>query len=115
MEPSHVVFVLIFFHYVGDFALQTKYIADGKNRCHPLPGASWFHPLFAHSVIHGGFVYFVTGGCLTLALLEIACHFVIDDSKCNGRFGEHVDQALHIACKLLWAVLLFQFNDYLIW
>ncbi|MCS4088632.1 DUF3307 domain-containing protein [Rhizobium sp. BK176] len=115
MEPQHVVFLLLAGHFFGDYAFQSAFIACGKNRKKPLEGTSWFHPMLAHCYIHGTFVYFFTGGCLTLALLEIVCHFAIDDAKCNGRFGEHVDQALHIGCKLLWALLLFQFKDYLPW
>ncbi|MCZ7862695.1 DUF3307 domain-containing protein [Agrobacterium salinitolerans] len=114
MEPGHVLFLLGWGHYMGDFGLQSAFIASGKNRKHPIPCTSWFHPLIAHSFIHGGFVYFATGGCLTLALLEVVCHFAIDDAKCNEWFGEHVDQALHIACKLLWAALLFYAPEYLI-
>lgn len=114
MEPGSVLFLLVFGHYMGDFGLQSAYIASGKNRKHPIPCTSWFHPLLAHSFIHGGFVYFATGGCLTLAFLEVVCHFAIDDAKCNEWFGEHVDQALHIGCKLLWVALLFYAADYLL-
>ncbi|MDW9481860.1 DUF3307 domain-containing protein [Sinorhizobium meliloti] len=114
MELGNVLFLLAFGHYMGDFGLQSAYIASGKNRKHPIPCTSWFHPLLAHSFIHGGFVYFATGGSLTLALLEVVCHFAIDDAKCNEWFGEHVDQVLHIACKFLWAALLFYAPEYLI-
>nr|WP_250808541.1 DUF3307 domain-containing protein [Neorhizobium tomejilense] len=111
MAWPELLFFMVFLHYLGDFGLQTAHIAHGKNRIKPLEGCHWFHPMMAHCTIHGGFVYFATGS-LILGLLETAVHFLIDDSKCNGRFGEHVDQALHIACKVLWLVIFFNFPEF---
>ena len=30
-------------------------------------------------------------------------HWMIDHAKCDGHFGLTTDQALHVACKILWA------------
>ena len=111
MSVGAIGYMLVIGHYLFDFGLQSKFMADGKNRRKPLPGVPWFHPMIAHCVLHGGAVYFVTGS-MTLGLLETAAHFAIDDSKCDERFGWHVDQALHLACKLLWLFLLVQFPGY---
>jgi hypothetical protein len=105
-EMGEVFFLLVFSHYLFDFGLQSEYVAKGKNRYKPLPGVPWFHCLAAHSVMHGGGVYLATGNPI-LGILETAVHFAIDDQKCRGRLGYHVDQALHIGCKVLWIYLLF--------
>ncbi len=46
-------------------------------------------------------------GSLSLASAELIAHMLIDYGKCDGRYGLHVDQALHVACKVLWLVVLF--------
>lgn len=98
--------LLIFAHALADYPLQGDFLARGKNRTAPLPGVPWQHPLAAHSAIHGGFVGLVTGS-LILGVLETVAHAVIDDMKCRGIIGYHVDQALHISCKILWVVLIW--------
>ena len=35
-------------------------------------------------------------------------HWLIDFGKCEKWFGIHVDQGLHVACKVLWCVLIWQ-------
>lgn len=106
MSFPDVLFLLVFLHYLADFGLQSSFIALGKNRFKPIEGTSWVHPMAAHCFIHAGFVYLATGFSLRLAVLELVCHFLIDHSKCKKSFGEHTDQALHITCKVAWALLL---------
>jgi hypothetical protein len=36
------------------------------------------------------------------ALAETVVHWLIDLGKCEKWYGIHTDQALHVACKLLW-------------
>jgi hypothetical protein len=103
-----MAFVATVLHYLCDFALQSEFMAKGKNRFKPLAHTHWFHPMMAHCAVHGGSVYLLTGS-VGLGLLETVAHFAIDYSKCGGRFGEHVDQALHIACKVLWVTLVHSF------
>ena len=97
--------LLIAGHALADYPLQGDFLARGKNRTAPLPGVPWQHPLAAHSVIHGGVVGLITGS-LWLGLAETVAHWFIDDAKCCGRFGYHVDQALHVGCKVLWVACL---------
>jgi hypothetical protein len=40
------------------------------------------------------------------ALAETGLHWLIDHGKCQGWYRIHVDQSLHVACKLLWWGLL---------
>jgi hypothetical protein len=111
---------MMFGHAMADYPLQGDFLAKAKNRTAPIPGVPWIHGLFWHSVIHGGFVGLITGSAV-LGVLETWVHMVIDDAKCAGwfslnRFGPtdevsantrafHVDQILHVACKVLWVAL----------
>lgn len=99
-----LIFFLIVGHFVADYALQSEYMALGKNRHKPLDGVPFYHPLAAHCVIHGGAVAFITGS-VWLGFLEIICHWIIDDNRCAKKITYTQDQALHILCKLVWAVL----------
>ncbi len=87
-----------------DYPLQGDFLSRGKNHRAPIPGVPWYQCLVAHSLIHGGMVALLTGS-IWLGLAEVACHAAIDYSKCDGRFGFYVDQALHAGCKMLWAVI----------
>ena len=108
------LFKLLCGHAVADFCLQSDFIAKNKNR-HNLPMGYdpklhgpiqkvWFHVLTAHALTHGLAVYLATGN-IFFGILETIAHCVIDFGKCEKWFGIHVDQALHILCKLLWATL----------
>ena len=109
-----VLWWLIVGHALGDFVLQTDTMAKGKNRHRPadpssawsqyLPG--WPYWLAAHALVHGGIVALATGSVL-LGLAETAAHAAIDFGKTEKWYGLHFDQFLHIACKCLWAALLY--------
>ena len=99
-----LVLMLFAGHAVADFGLQSKYVADFKNR-HLSGNGDWFHVLFAHALIHGGMVAAITGSAI-LGLGEVVLHFAIDDMKCSERFGDRMDQGLHYACKILWALIM---------
>jgi hypothetical protein len=107
--------VLVFFwllvgHVVADFPLQAGPMATEKCRhsASDLQKAvPWYYWLSGHAIIHGGAVFLVTNS-LTLGLLETVVHWLIDFFKCEGWFGIHADQALHVGCKVLWCVLIWQ-------
>jgi Protein of unknown function (DUF3307) len=94
-------------HAFGDFALQGDTMAEGKNRHHDpaLHGVNWWYWLGSHAIVHGGIVGFITGSTV-LGLAEAVAHFAIDYGKCEEWYDIHLDQALHVACKFLWAVIL---------
>lgn len=92
-------------HAAADYPLQGDFLAKAKNRANPIPGVPWYHGLLPHAAIHGGFVGVITGS-LTLGVAEFIAHCVIDDSKCMGRISYNQDQALHVACKVLWVLAL---------
>lgn len=96
--------VLVFGHALGDYPLQNDFMAHGKNWNTPVAGVPWYHLLAAHSVIHGGLAGLATGS-VVIGILETIMHFAIDSLKNRGITSIHSDQALHIACKIVWALL----------
>lgn len=115
-SPATTLFLLICGHALADFALQTEWIATNKNR-HMRKLLSpedqkrmqviWPHLLTAHSLHHGLMVFLVTQR-LSLGIAETTVHWLTDFAKCEKWFGFHTDQALHIAAKVLWVVMITQ-------
>jgi len=107
------VFLLLAGHFVCDFVLQSDAMGAGKSRrraacATPGPDAPpWWAWLAAHAFTHGVAVYLITAAW-PLGLLESALHAGIDHLKCERRISIGVDQALHLACKGLYLVLLAQ-------
>lgn len=92
-------------HALADFPLQGDYIAKQKSRSQADSFSVWVIALAAHSVIHAGGVWLVSGS-LAFGMVELAAHALIDGCKGEGRFGIVADQLLHLACKAVYAVLL---------
>lgn len=99
-------------HALADFVLQTEVMAKYKNWNNPSPTPvgqaqmpCWLYWLSAHSLIHGGVVMLITGYPL-LGIAEALLHGVIDYMKCDSVINLHVDQALHILCKVAWILIL---------
>ena len=113
-EAINLGWWLLVGHAVADFSLQTDSMAKGKNRNRPVdmsvvpPGQkytpSWFYWLTTHALIHGGAVCLITGDC-RLGMAETVAHWVIDFGKCENFFGIHIDQTLHVVCKLAWVYI----------
>ncbi len=91
-------------HAFGDYALQGDFIAMYKNRHvrSPTGETIWPYVLTSHALIHGSMVFLITGN-IHLGMAETLAHWLIDFGKCEKLFGFHIDQWLHIGCKLLWA------------
>lgn len=96
-----LLFKLVAAHYIGDFALQNDFIAKFK-----VQGSApfWFHVLIAHCMIHGLGVYLATGR-VELGLAEVLAHGIIDSLKGRGQLSFNTDQAIHLICKVIWAVI----------
>lgn len=101
--------LLVVGHFIADYPLQGEFLAKAKNRKRPVKGVPWYQALIAHSMIHGGAVYIITGNPF-LFLLEVFLHFLIDDAKCQSKLDFNTDQALHIGCKLLYFAILLPFG-----
>lgn len=102
MTYIELLFLLVAGHALCDYPLQGDFLAQAKNRNTPVGKVFWPHALFAHAMIHGGAVTLLTGSAL-LGALEAIVHAATDWLKCEGRITLNTDQAIHIACKVLWA------------
>jgi Protein of unknown function (DUF3307) len=100
----NLFWLLLVGHAIADYPLQGDFLSRGKNHKNPIPGVPWYQCLAAHSIIHSGSVFLLTGG-MALAFAEFFAHCLIDYNKCAGRYGFNVDQALHIACKVAWVII----------
>lgn len=105
MESALTLFGLMLAgHALADYPLQGDFLARAKNRAAPVAGVPWYQALGAHAIIHGGFVGIITGSPW-LALAEVCIHAATDDAKCTGKIGFNTDQAIHVACKAVWAIV----------
>lgn len=116
LQPFEMLCMLMFGHFLADYAFNNEFIVKGRNRAQPLPDTPWYQVLFAHSALHGGFVGIFTGS-VWLGLAETVIHFLIDDAKCTkklDRFGKYaaynIDQFLHFQCKILWVGIAAYFH-----
>ena len=100
--------LLLAAHFWGDFVAQNDTMAAGKNPYKPIPlhaHVPWYYWMTAHAATHGAVVGLLLNNPI-LGVAEFVAHFWIDFAKCAGKISIHVDQALHVACKLLWLWLL---------
>jgi hypothetical protein len=98
------MFWLMVGHSLADYPLQGDFLANGKNRHTPIGKMFWPHAIFAHSMIHGGFVAIITGS-VWLGVAEAVVHGITDLLKCDNWIGLRTDQAIHVVCKIVWAVI----------
>ena len=96
-------------HFLADYPLQGDFLGRGKNRhvnlsSAPMGGVYWWHCMTAHAAIHAGTVALITGSWW-LGSAEFVVHWVIDYMKCEGWTEINGDQALHICCKIAYALL----------
>lgn len=114
MTGLELFLLMVFGHYLGDFALQSKFVSDGKDCTKPIPGVPWKQVLMAHAGIHGGLVGIsvavaglshpqILHWAVVFGVSEALVHFYIDEGKCQKMFGWNVDQSLHFLCKFAWA------------
>ena len=104
---------LLIGHAVADYSLQGEAIAKGKNRHNPpfgiptgqKPCSVWVHFLTAHSLIHAGFVWAITGYGI-FGIVEFILHWLIDFAKCENITNPLQDQLLHVACKAIYAIII---------
>lgn len=103
-----MLFIMLVGHSLADYPLQGDFLANGKNRNTAIGKIFWPHALFAHSMIHAGFVALATGS-VELGLAEAAIHAVTDWLKCENKITLNVDQTIHLACKFVWAFIAWKF------
>ena len=98
-------------HAFADYAFQTDFMARAKNRHNPItfgdvptdapPGTLWMFVLSAHSAIHAGMVWILTG-CGWLGLAEFILHWLIDWLRMESKISFRTDQFAHLGCKLVY-------------
>jgi hypothetical protein len=120
--PTIIAFwYMVVGHFVADYVLQSEFIVNGKNPRSNPQRVPWYYVMASHSLLHGAFVSIVAGNIIdhrhtllpvVLGMLESILHFFIDMLKCVGCTGIHLDQGLHILCKLAWtgAVILWVYD-----
>lgn len=103
--PFALFAAFVVMHALADFPLQGDYVAKQKARRQADSRSVWIVALSAHSVIHAGGVWLVSGS-LAFGMVELFAHALIDVAKGEGKFGIITDQLLHLGCKVVYAVLL---------
>jgi len=96
--------LLLFAHFLFDYPLQGDWLSRAKNRFDPIQHVPWYQAMAAHTAMHGMAVWLITGIPL-LGLAEMAIHWITDDLKLRGELTFNQDQAIHIVCKVVWAVI----------
>ena len=107
MAGLQILFALIIAHVLFDYPLQGDFLAKHKNRHYKGEGETtpllWAHCLTAHSLMHAGAVWAITGS-FVIGLVELVLHWIIDFVKCEGITNIHTDQLLHILCRVGYVI-----------
>lgn len=98
-----LLILLVAAHYLCDYPLLTEALVIDRRR---KATRSWVFWLTFHASTHGVAVGLITGS-IWLGLLEWVLHWMIDFYRADERYSIHVDQALHLLCKLLIVGLVF--------
>jgi hypothetical protein len=106
MEPATAFWSMLAAHFFLDYAGQGDFMAKAKNHASPIPGVSPTGVLAAHSYLHGFAVGAITGS-FVLGFAEALIHAATDRTKCAGRITFEEDQTIHLASKVVWALLLW--------
>jgi hypothetical protein len=99
------LYLLICWHALADFPLQGQYLSDAKSPATNVGKQAWKWALPYHAMIHSLGVYLITGSFI-LALVEIVLHMRIDYLKCMNRLTLNQDQAMHVFCKVIYAIVM---------
>lgn len=100
---ENMLLLLLVGHALADYPLQGDFLALNKSRTGPnlVP---WWQALTAHALIHGGAVAVITGSW-QLGFAETVIHAITDHLKCEKKIGINTDQAIHVACKVVWMAI----------
>ena len=86
---SELIYKLMLCHFLGDYVLQTDFLAKTK-------GENWWH-LIAHCVLYTTAFWIILGFGWQIICLLLS-HIIIDSAKARyKKIGYATDQVLHIA------------------
>lgn len=89
-----LIITLIFCHLIGDYVLQTDFIAKTK-------GTNWYH-LFVHCVLYC-LPFFIVYGLTWQLLFVFIMHFTIDPLKARyNKINYVTDHLLHYIVMLVY-------------
>ena len=89
-----VIFKIVLCHLIGDYVLQTPFIAETK-------GKNWYH-LFIHCFLYAVPFYLFFGWCWQLVIITVF-HFPIDAAKARYiKLSYPADQILHYLLAMLY-------------
>jgi len=100
-------------HSLGDYVFQSDIMANAKSRraeIYKTAGAGfpgWYYWLSSHALVHGGLVFLISGSWI-LGVCETVLHFIIDYAKCEHWISVHIDQLLHILCKVVYVYVIYK-------
>lgn len=92
-------------HWVADYPLQGDFLAKAKGDNLMFGETMRQYHLIAHAGIHGAAVALVTGS-VVFGFVEWGLHALIDELKVRRVTSFKVDQALHIACKFTYLIII---------
>ena len=96
MEIIKDIIILIMCHLIGDYVLQSRFVADTK-------GSNWYH-LFVHSILYiipFCFLY----GIIWQSVVVCVLHFIIDALKARYDKITYIqDQVAHYILTLLYLI-----------
>lgn len=101
--------LLITMHFIGDYVLQSDFMAKAKNRNTDVGRVMSTYVLPAHASVHGLLVLIVTGSII-LFYIEAIFHYIVDYNKNESIITLHQDQLLHLGSKI---VVLVPFTMYI--
>lgn len=94
-----ILATLVACHLIGDYILQTQYIAENK--------ATDRYLLVVHSFLYAVPFVALFGFELNSALFLFVSHIIIDYCKATAKlFSITVDQILHYVCALIYFAIL---------
>ena len=108
-----IFFALLIAHALFDYPLQGDFLSRNKNRHYKDENNNvkglWIHCLTSHSILHAGSVWLITGSFI-IGIMEFILHWIIDFLKCEGITNFHIDQFLHVLCRILYVIILWKMS-----
>jgi uncharacterized membrane protein len=98
-----IIFLLLCWHAVADYALQSTDMVYLKNPCSDDSNkisqrGPWWWTMTAHCLINALGVAIIAN--ILYSFVEFITHFIADTLKCKGKINANTDQAIHILTKL---------------